>query len=179
MHEKRFTHPERLRAPERVARLEIQRVVDISLEGITARKVLDVGTGTALLAEAFAGHGLEVAGIDPNEMMLEAARKYLPNSEFKEGTAENIPYPTKTFDLVILGHVLHETDDPLIALREAQRVAIRRVVVVEWPYQQEVIGPPLAHRLPPEQVIKWGQEAGFREVEIIRLTHMVLFRLGI
>ena len=87
MHEKRFTQVERLRTPQRVALLEVQRVADLSLEGICVSNVLDVGIGSALFAEEFTGRGLEVAGIDPNEIMLEAARELVPNADFKQGTA--------------------------------------------------------------------------------------------
>ena len=179
MHEKRFTQVERLRTPQRTALLEVQRVTDLSLEGISVGNVLVVGTGSALFAEEFAGRGLEVAGIDPNEIMLEAARKFVPHADFKQGTAEVIPYPDKTFDLVILGHVLHETDEPLKALQETLRVASQRVVVVEWPYQKEEMGPPLEHRLQPDEVIKWGRDVGFKQVAVYRLAHMVLFRLEV
>ena len=65
MHEKRFDGGiERLRAPERVARLEVERVVDLCLEGVEIKNVLDVGTGSGLFAGAFFERGLEVAGID-------------------------------------------------------------------------------------------------------------------
>ena len=36
----------------------------------------------------------------------------------------------------MLGHVLHETDDPVAALVEARRAARLRVVVLEWPYRR-------------------------------------------
>ncbi len=51
------------------------------------------------------------------------------------------------FEVAFLGHVLHETDDPVRALSEARRVTTVRVVVLEWPYVQEEEGPPLEHRL--------------------------------
>ena len=54
MHERRFTGDvERLRAPERIARLEVDRVVNLCLEGTRVDNVLDVGTGSGIFAEAF------------------------------------------------------------------------------------------------------------------------------
>ena len=73
---------------------------------------------------------------------------------------------------------MHEADDTVKALREARRVALERVVVLEWPYYDEEKGPPLAHRLMPEQVIALAQKAGFDKIETTPLTHMVLFRLS-
>ncbi len=47
MHEKRFEGDmERLRNPERLARLEVDRVVALCLEGTIIKNMLDVGTGT-------------------------------------------------------------------------------------------------------------------------------------
>ena len=176
-HEKRFNDAiERLRSSERTELLEVDRVVDLCLEGIAPASVLDVGTGSGLFAEAFALRGLEVTGLDPNPDMLETARGFVPGGTFVEGTAEDIPFPDDSFDLVYLGHVLHETDDTLLALQEARRVARARVVVLEWPYRDEENGPPPAHRLKEETVTQLAHEAGFRHVETMHLSHMVLFR---
>ncbi len=51
-----------------------------------------------------------------------------------------------------MGLVLHETDDAAQALAEARRVARLRVAVLEWPYRDDEMGPPLAHRLSAEAV---------------------------
>ena len=50
---------------------EIERVIDLSLEGIEVENVLDVGTGTALFAESFLRKNLKVSGIDINPEMIE------------------------------------------------------------------------------------------------------------
>ncbi len=107
--------------------MEVPRVVDLSLEGLTfesgAPRVLDVGTGTGIFAEAFLGRGAQVTGIDPNPDLLEAARRLVPGAIFQPGTAEALPLADRSVDLVMLGHVLHETDDPAAALSEARRAA--------------------------------------------------------
>ncbi len=176
-HEKRFNDAiERLRSAERTELLEVDRVVDLCLEGITPISVLDVGTGSGVFAEEFARRGAEVTGLDPNPHMLETARGFIPGGTFVEGAAEDIPFPDDSFDLVYLGHVLHETDDTQLALEEARRVTRMRVAVLEWPYREEETGPPLAHRLKEETVIALARQAGFTRVETLQLSHMVLFR---
>jgi len=167
----------RLREKSRTELLELDRVVSLSVERLKVSSVLDVGTGTALFAEAFAKKKIAVAGIDIKDDMITEAKRLLPEADFKVGSAENIPFGNGSFDLVFLGHVLHETDDATIALSEARRVACKRVVVLEWPYVEENMGPPLAHRLKPEQVIDSAKNAGFKKVEYILLKHMVLYRL--
>jgi len=157
--------------------MEVARVVSLSIEGIDATTVLDVGTGTGVFAEAFARKGLAVTGVDANPEFLAVARAHLPTAEFREGTAENLPFLDGQFDIVFLGHVLHEADDALGALGEARRVAKKRVMVLEWPYLETTEGPPLAHRLMPEVVLALAKEARMSGIERISLSHMDLYRM--
>jgi ubiquinone/menaquinone biosynthesis C-methylase UbiE len=152
--------------------------VGLSTEGLRIARVLDVGTGSGIFAEAFAAQSLTVTGIDPATDLLEHARAHVPGVDFQEGVAESLPFDDGSFDLVFLGHVLHETEDPMAALREARRVAVQRVAVLEWPYTAEDIGPPLAHRLKPESIVDLAVRAGYRSVERISLSHMDLYRLA-
>jgi ubiquinone/menaquinone biosynthesis C-methylase UbiE len=177
-HERRFQgEADRLRTPERLALLEVPRVAALSREGLTVESALDVGTGTGIFAEAFAAGGLVVTGIDVNVDLLAVAHEHVPTAHFKEAPAERLPFADRSFDLVFLGHVLHETDDALAALTEARRVTRRRVAILEWPYREEPKGPPLAHRLKPEMVADLAIRAGFQDVETIHLEHMDFYRL--
>jgi ubiquinone/menaquinone biosynthesis C-methylase UbiE len=176
-HERRFSGaPDRLRAADRIARLDVPNVVTLALEGVTPRNALDVGTGTGVFAEAFAAAGLVVTGIDTSAELLAIAREYVPAGRFREAIAEQVPFGDASFDLVFLGHVLHEADDPLAALREAKRVARQRVAILEWPYREEPQGPPLAHRIAPEVVDRLAARAGLPQGEAVRLEHMDFYR---
>jgi ubiquinone/menaquinone biosynthesis C-methylase UbiE len=168
---------ERLRSPERLALMEVPRVVQLSVDAADVTSVLDVGTGAGVFAEAFAERSLKVTGIDPNRELLEAARTAVPAITFIEATAEALPFPDGSFDLVFLGHVLHETDNPEAVLREARRVARARVSILEWPYKNEDRGPPLEHRLKPEQIAEAARRAGFTTVERIELSRMDFYRM--
>jgi ubiquinone/menaquinone biosynthesis C-methylase UbiE len=177
-HERRFHGTaDRLRAADRIARLDLPRVVELSLAGPTAMSLLDVGTGTGVFAEAFVAAGLAVTGIDTNADLLAVARGFAPTAQFTEAPAEQIPFPNGSFDLVFLGHVLHEADDPVAALQEARRVMRQRVAILEWPYRDEPHGPPLAHRLSPATVADLAARAGFQSVEALQLEHMDFYRL--
>lgn len=179
-HERRFSGEiERLRLSRRVALLEVERVVDLCLEGIHVNSMLDVGTGSGIFAEAFSHRGMSVTGIDPNPEMLKVAKMFIPTGEFQPGIIEKIPFKDKSFDLVFLGHVLHESDDLIKALAESQRCAKQQVAILEWPYKAEEIGPPLHHRLKPEDVVDAAAKVGFSHIETIPLAHMILFRLRV
>jgi ubiquinone/menaquinone biosynthesis C-methylase UbiE len=176
---KKFTGVERLRLPERLERLEVGRVLDLCLENGKIHKMLDVGTGSGVFAEAFAGRGLAVAAIDENPAMLEAAKSFIPQADLRQASAEALPFAEGEFDMVFLGLVLHEVDDPAKALQEARRVTRQTVAALEWPYREEEIGPPLAHRLKPEDVSKLAQAAGLGKVEILPLSRLVLYRMPV
>lgn len=168
----------RLSAPERLALLQVDTVVGLCLEGTGILSALDAGTGTGIFAVAFAARGLKVTGIDVNAELLRQARAEAPGIEFQQAEVERLPFGERSFDLVFLGHVLHETDDPLAALREARRVARARVAVLEWPYRREEHGPPLEHRLSPDRIRQLAQAAGYSRVESLELARMDLYRLA-
>jgi ubiquinone/menaquinone biosynthesis C-methylase UbiE len=180
MHEKQFDGAiERLRSPERVARLEVERVTDLCLESGEFETVLDVGVGSGLFAESFSQRGLKVFGVDVNPKMILTARLFVPQGEFREATAEILPYQDASFDLVFMGLLLHESDEPLKVLQEARRVTRQRVCILEWPYSEGEFGPPLAHRLDPVKVAAIAQQAGFTHQESISLAHLAFYRLSL
>jgi ubiquinone/menaquinone biosynthesis C-methylase UbiE len=178
MHDRHFHgEPARLRSPERVLLLEVDRVVALSLDGIVASTMLDVGTGSGLFAEAFANKGLEVTGIDDSREMVDAAQNHVPQGHFWQARAEDLPFSDKAFDLVFLSLVLHETISPVQALKEARRVAQHRVVILEWPYKDEEQGPPQTDRLEPNMVARFAREAGFQACEEKPLSRMIFYLL--
>lgn len=167
----------KLRSPQRVKILEIERVVELCLETLFVTKVLDVGSGSGLFAEAFALRNLEVMGIDKNPQMIKIATDMVLDARFREASAEKLPFPDKSFDLVFLGHLLHESSDPEAVLQEAARVATLRVAILEWPYIEEESGPPVEHRMKSEDVMKLARKAGLTDIRKIKLEHMILYRM--
>jgi SAM-dependent methyltransferase len=180
MHEKRFNREiERLRDPDRVERMEATRVVDLALSGLAdGISVVDVGIGSGLFAEEFARRGCVVTGVDVNPEMLVAAAEYLPGSVLKEGIAEKLPIEEASVDMVFMGLVLHETDDLQAALFETHRVGRCRLAVLEWPYEEgHQIGPPINHRIPPDELVAKSKSAGWTHLESHRLTSLILYIL--
>lgn len=175
-HHRRYAGTVRkLRAAARLARLEPERVVSQSLARLRASSVLDVGTGSGVFAQAFSKRSLAVAGLDPSPAMLRAARRHVPGGRFVRGVAEKLPFGERSFDVVFLGLVLHECDDALQALREARRVARKRVAILEWPFRREEAGPPLPHRLPARRILALARRAGLRRPRRVRMTALELF----
>jgi len=168
---------DRLRSPQRVARLEVERVVELSVEKLFVTRVLDVGCGTGLFSEAFSLRKMVTTGIDINPAMVKAAADLVIDATFKCASADKLPFPDKSFDIVFLAHVLHESTSPVTVLQEARRVAKYRVAVLEWPYRAEDFGPPLEHRLQPETLKRAAHKAGCIQFEKIELDYMLLYRM--
>jgi ubiquinone/menaquinone biosynthesis C-methylase UbiE len=177
MHDRRFDISKiaRLRSPERLELLELTRVVELCLEDSTIQSVLDVGTGSGIFAEEFNNQGIHTEGVDVNPEMISACAELLPAIEFKISPAEDLPYEEKSFDLVFFGMVLHETDNPLKTLKEANRVAGKQVAILEWPYEEQPFGPPLTDRLSKEEIQKLANQAGLIEGSFIRLQNLCLY----
>ncbi len=88
-------------------------------------RVLDVACGTGVLAREAAvrvGASGVVAGIDPGPGMLAVAEGLAPAIEWRQGTAEALPYPDQTFDVVVSQFGLMFFTDRREALREMVRV---------------------------------------------------------
>jgi SAM-dependent methyltransferase len=157
--------------------LETERVVSLCLQGPKLEKVLDIGTGSGVFAEVFTRIGLNVTGIDLQEPMLEAARRFVPKAHFQIADSKALPFGDDSFDLCFLGLVLHEAGRPLRTLQEARRVCTMRTAVLEWPYTEQNFGPPLKNRLKPDEVIRMGDSAGFSQIKTILLKPLILYLL--
>ena len=176
--DKVYHHPiEMLRDPKRLAFLETDKVVQYCLEGITPLTMLDVGTGSGIFAEAFFRRGLEVTGVDIQEPMLEVARTYVPEASFQLASSEKLPFEEKAFDLVFLGLLLHESEQPQKTLEESARVCILRTAVLEWPYEEGRYGPPIQHRLEPEEIKEMATSSGFSRFKVIPMRFLSLYLL--
>lgn len=100
-------------------------------------RVLDVACGTGVLArEAASRVGAQgsVTGLDPAPGMLAVARRLGPALEWREGTAEALPYADARFDAVVSQFGLMFFTDKSAALREMLRVLApgRHLAVAVW-----------------------------------------------
>ena len=89
-------------------------------------RILDIGCGGGLLAERFSGTGAQVTGLDPSGPSLDAAREHARQRhldiEYRQGLAEELPFPDASFDLVYCCDTLEHVTSTDRAVAEAVRV---------------------------------------------------------
>jgi len=89
------------------------------------QRVLDVACGTGVLAREVVsrtGPSGYVAGVDPDPGMLAVARTLAPSVDWREGDAESLPFPHRSFDAVVSQFGLMFFADRHRAIREMLRV---------------------------------------------------------
>nr|WP_249798373.1 methyltransferase domain-containing protein [Bradyrhizobium zhengyangense] len=94
------------------------------IEPAKGESVLDVACGTGVVARRLAerGHVGRLVGIDLNGAMLAVARAKSSDVEWTEGSALDLPFATRSFDLVLCQLGLQFFPDRPQALREMARV---------------------------------------------------------
>ena len=86
-------------------------------------EVLDVATGTGLVAKALVERGFRVTGVDQSPEMLALARqRFGDRLELVEASADELPFADRSFDHLTFTYLLRYVDDPAATLRELARV---------------------------------------------------------
>lgn len=121
--------------PERLKMLEIRyslpdiveqrrRFIELA-KPFQGESCLDIGCGPAFLVEqlkAAVGEAGTVTGIDHSEGMVQAGSLRCPSAKLLQASAEELPFPDCSFDLVTITQVLVYVSDPTKALSETKRV---------------------------------------------------------
>jgi len=141
-------------------------------------RVLDIGTGTGILAEELARLGLGVIGVDSSGRMLEAARAKLETAELADavdlrlGDAHELPVDDDEVDAAFAHMVLHSLRSPAQAIREMARVVRPGGVAVavdfvrhEQEWMREELGV-LWLGFDLDEVREWFARAGLASIEV-------------
>jgi demethylmenaquinone methyltransferase/2-methoxy-6-polyprenyl-1,4-benzoquinol methylase len=107
------------------------------------QRILDVATGTGMVAAGLARRGATVIGLDQSEDMLSRARTRLATAhpvKFIQGEAEHLPFADGEFDALTFTYLLRYVDDRPATMRELARVVKPggRIGMVEFGVPQSV-----------------------------------------
>jgi demethylmenaquinone methyltransferase / 2-methoxy-6-polyprenyl-1,4-benzoquinol methylase len=84
--------------------------------------VLDVATGTGLVAAELVRRGFRVTGVDQSpEMLASARRRFGERVELVEASAEALPFDDASFDHLTVTYLLRYVEDPAATLVELAR----------------------------------------------------------
>jgi ubiquinone/menaquinone biosynthesis C-methylase UbiE len=106
------------------------RTADLALTAAPAPgRILDVGCGTGYLLRRLAARcqeAVELTGVDPAPAMIAAARAAAADERLRwvAGTAERLPLPAGSFDLVVSTTSFDHWEDQRAGLAECARVLV-------------------------------------------------------
>jgi SAM-dependent methyltransferase len=118
-------------ALERLPRMEadmakLMRRLEPRMALAADARVLDLGAAQGVCVAALVGAGYDAVGVEPWSEAIGASREVAGATgrpiEVLEGTATEIPYPDRSFDLVHAQSVMEHVPDLEGALREVHRV---------------------------------------------------------
>jgi demethylmenaquinone methyltransferase/2-methoxy-6-polyprenyl-1,4-benzoquinol methylase len=100
-----------------------RRALVAAIDPRPGERVLDVATGTGLVAAELAASGADVVGLDQSEEMLAVARGRLgARVTLLRGEAERLPFADGEFDALTFTYLLRYVDDRAATMRELARV---------------------------------------------------------
>lgn len=98
------------------------------------RRILDAGCGEGTLATALSKRGWEVTAIDCSDVALSLAKENAKsagcNIECRQCFLESLPFPDKSFDIVVCSHTLEHVTDLNLAISELKRVCRKAIIIV-------------------------------------------------
>ena len=119
-----------------------RRAMVRTVPALPGDRVLDVATGTGMVAEALVRrYGCSVVGLDQSSEMLSGAQakldrdpKLASHIELVRGEAESLPFEDAEFDHLTFTYLLRYVDDPGATLAELARVVRRggRIASLEF-----------------------------------------------
>jgi len=118
---KRFTASEEFQ--------EVSKLLQLR-DRATPAKVLDLGCGNGIASYAFTSLNCEVTAVDPDTsddvglMAADRLRSHINNGSITtiQATAESLPFPDNTFDVIYERQALHHFSDLVQGLTECARV---------------------------------------------------------
>lgn len=93
----------------------------------TSHQILEIGVGTGRIALPLAPYVRHIVGVDISRQMMAKLREKQQKESIHlaQADAHHLPFPSNTFDAIVVVHVLHLVADPVRVLKELARVLKR------------------------------------------------------
>ncbi|HWP27210.1 MAG TPA: class I SAM-dependent methyltransferase [Xanthobacteraceae bacterium] len=88
-------------------------------------RVADLGCGSGVFSNLLQQAGYDCVGLDISPKLVALARRKYPAVSFVEGDVERLPFPSASFDGVLLSGIVHHLPDPAQCAAEVFRVLRR------------------------------------------------------
>lgn len=106
-------------------RVEVDAIFRLAGD-MSGKCLLDLGCGDGTYSIAAFQRGARVTGVDISDAMLDSARRRAAacgaSIEWRQASAESLPYDSGTFDIVLAVTILCFLGDPLQVVKEVSRV---------------------------------------------------------
>lgn len=100
----------------------LDRVMLDRASRVSPSLALDVGCGEGRFCRLLAQAGVRTAGIDPTRTLVETARQRHPEGLYQLASAESLPFPDSSHDLVVSYLTLIDIENMGAAIAEMARV---------------------------------------------------------
>lgn len=157
--------------------------------------VLDMGCGTGAMLEKISKENPEASlyGLDLSENMItEARKKNIPNAKYIVGDAEDLPYKSEMFDVVICNQSFHHYPNPEKAFKGVHRVLKKSGIFILCDMYCNKIFRAISNNVflklsktgdvktySSKEVVLLLTNAGFKEVDWRKATKMTFISYGI
>ncbi len=96
-----------------------------------SEKIIDIGSGNGMITYTLKTKGYQVTPLDVANLSI------VPTVETVVYDGQKMPFENQTFDTALLLTVLHHCPDPIIVLKEAQRIA-KQLIIIEDVYSNPI-----------------------------------------
>lgn len=108
------------------------QLIDKAIGSYHAKKSLEIGCGYGRLTPWLANHSDKHYAIEPDSVLLSAARKLYSNIQFYQAKAQKLPFPNSHFDLCVSWTVLQHIPPKELgkAIAEIRRVCTTEAIII-------------------------------------------------
>jgi ubiquinone/menaquinone biosynthesis C-methylase UbiE len=116
-----------------------QAAIEAVLDGLQPERILDLGAGTGKLTSSLIGRAAEVVAVEPDHAMLAELSRTVPQARAMTGSAEQLPLPDSSVDVIVVGQAYHWFAHPAADYEMARVLRPGGVVGLLWIFPDRTV----------------------------------------